>query len=479
MAGDDRELNHDLDSSTCDAKVTMTQISTYSDGAAAAGETKDQVKGPISRAFSFLTGWPKRHRGWVILIIVAAAYYPMFGRGSDTAPFYADAGRCILRGEPLLDCLPAYPYQPALAVFVVPLSFLPVVLERVVWYVICVGSLVITVRLAEAIAERLYPGATRGQNLFWLRAIVLVTCGKHILDVLTYASHDPLALAMMTFAIWALFTGREALGGAWLAVAAAIRASPLIFFPYLVLKRRFLACLSFIVVFLAVSFLPDVIGAIRGTHTGYLTDWVKQIVSPAMVPGTSTKLVFWEIWNGQNLYNQSLRGLVNRFAPGPVFGLNPTTILIVVDSVFALVLAALLIGSPRRKEYVAIDGAVLLIATLALSPMTSRYHYIFVLPPVIFATAATIADPRMRKLGTWVLTVSFLLRAGTSNDLAGKIITDIAYAYGFMPMGAIALYIAFAAMIWVWHPPGIAEGGGEADSRTRQPKSIAVAKLAE
>jgi len=143
-------------------------------------------------------------------------------------------------------------------------------------------------------------------------------------------------------------------------------------------------------------------------------------------------------------------------------------ILIVVDGAFASVLAALLIGSPRQKEYVAIDGAVLLIATLALSPMTSRYHYIFVLPPVIFATAATIADPRMRKLGTWVLTVSFLLRAGTSNDLAGKTITDIAYAYGFMPMGAIVLYIAFAAMIWVWHPPGIAEGDGEADSRARQ-----------
>ena len=452
----------------------MTQISTYSDRAAAAGQTKDQVQGPIGRAFLSLAEWLKRHRGWVILVVAAAAYYPMFGRGSDTAPFYADAGRCILRGAPLLVCLPPYPYQPALAVFVVPLSFLPVVLERLVWYVICVGSLVITMRLAEAVAERLYPGATRAQNLFWLRAIVLVTCGKHILDVLTYASHDPLALAMMTFAIWALFIGREALGGAWLAAAAAIRASPLIFLPYLVLKRRFVACLAFFVVFLAVSFLPDIIGAIRGTHTGYLTDWIRQVVGPALLPGTSTKLVFWDIWNGQNLYNQSLRGLVNRFAPGPVFGLSPTMILLIVDGAFALVLAILLIGSPRRKEYVAIDGAVLLIATLALSPMTSRYHYIFVLPPVIFATAATIADPRIRKLGTWVLAVSFLLRAGTSNDLAGKTITDIAYAYGFMPVGAIVLYIVFAAMIWVWQPPGIAKGGSEADSRATQPKSIAV-----
>jgi hypothetical protein len=441
----------------------MTQFSVYSDAANAAEQTQDRISGPIGRGFLSLVEWVKLHRGWIILIIVAAAYYPWFGRGSDTAPFYADAGRCILRGEPLLACLPAFPYQPVLAVFVVPLSFFPVVLERVIWYAICVGSLVITVRFAEAIAERLYPGATRGQNLFWLRTIVLVTCAKHIIDVLTYASHDPLALALMTFAIWALFIGREAVGGAWLAIAAAIRASPLIFLPYLMLKRRLVACLAFVVTFLAVSFLPDMIGALRGTHTGYLADWVAQVVSPALVPGTTTKLVFWDIWNGHNLFNQSLRGLVNRFAPGPVYGLSPTAILIIVDGLFALVLGVLLVTSPRRKEYVAIDGAVLLIAMLVLSPMTSRYHYIFVLPPVIFVTAATIADPRMRKLGTWVLAISFLLRAGTSNDIAGQTITDFAYAYGFMPIGAIVLYVAFAAMTWVWHPPGIADQGDPAD----------------
>ena len=77
------------------------------------------------------------------------------------------------------------------------------------------------------------------------------------------------------------------------------------------------------------------------------------------------------------------------------------------------------------------------------------------LPAVILATAATIADPRMRRLGTSVLVVSFLLRAGTSNDIAGQRLTDFAYTYGFMPLGAIALYIIFGAILWAWHPPGL------------------------
>jgi hypothetical protein len=447
----------------------MTQTSAYparsSDAAAASSRTSVHLRSGLAR----LQPWSD----WIVLIVTAAALYPMFGRSSDMGPFYSAAARCVLHGEALLSCLPQYPYQPALAIFFIPIAFLPAVLQRLIWYVVFVGCLVLAVRLTEAIAERLYPGSTRGQNLFWLRTIMLITCGKHFLDVITYASHDPLSLALIMLGTWALFNGREAVGGLWLAVAAAIRASPLIYLPYLILKRRLVACGVFIIALLGVSMIPDIIGALRGGYTGHLSDWLGQVVGPALVPGNASKLVFWDIWNGTNLYNQSLRGLINRFATGPVFGLTPTTILIVVDGIFAAIVGVLLLISPRRKEYVAIDTAVLVIAMLALSPMTSRYHYIFVLPAVILATAATMSDPRLRTLGTSVLVASFLLRAGTSNDIAGQRLTDFAYTYGFMPLGAIALYIIFGAILWVWHPPGLSAAERDetdnAPARTSRP----------
>ena len=443
----------------------MTQTSAYparsSDAAAASSGTSVLLRSGLAR----LQPWSD----WIVLIVTAAALYPMFGRSSDMGPFYSAAARCVLNGESLLSCLPQYPYQAALAVFFIPLAYLPPVLQRLIWYVIFVGCLVIAVRLTEAIAERLYPGSTRGQNLFWLRTIMLITCGKHFLDVITYASHDPLSLALIMFGTWALFNGREAAGGAWLAVAAAIRASPLIYLPYLILKRRLVACIVFIAVLFGVSLIPDIIGALRGGYTGHLTEWLGQVVGPALMPGNSSKLVFWDIWNGANLYNQSLRGVINRFATSPVFGLTPTMILIVVDGIFAVIVGVLLLMSPRRREYVPIDTAVLLIAMLALSPMSSRYHYIFVLPAVILATAATMTDPRIRTLGTYVLVASFLLRAGTSNDVAGQRLTDFAYTYGFMPLGAIALYIIFAAILWVWRPPGLSAADDKAAS-VRQPR---------
>src|SRR5262249_50096692 len=163
---------------------------------------------------------------------------------------------------------------------------------------------------------------------FWLRTIMLVTCGKHFLDVVTYASHDPLSLALIMFATWALFNGREAAGGLWLAVAAAIRASPLIYLPYLILKRRLLAIVVFSVAFLCSSLTPEPTGAAPGGYPRPSTAWLRQIVGPALLPCTSSNLVFLDSWNGAYLCNQSLLRVIKRFATAPPFGLTSSMDLI-------------------------------------------------------------------------------------------------------------------------------------------------------
>jgi hypothetical protein len=396
-----------------------------------------------------MTGLLKRNSGWIALVVVAALYYRSFGKGIDSVVLYAAAGRCVWHAQTLLPCAPMFSYQPALAALFIPLAAVPAVLQRPVWYVLSIGSLVLTMRLAEAMAARLYPGATCGRNLIWLRAASLLVCSKHILDVLNYEAYEAPALAIMTFGTWALTVGRDACSGFVLGAAAALRATPLIYLPYLAIKRRALACVVFLAAFVALSFLPDAIGALKGGHVGYFDDWAREVAAPAMTPGNAAKLAFWNNWNGDNLNNQSLRGLVNRFATAPVFGLSPKVILLLVDAAFAAAAGTLLLLSPRERKYVAIDGAVLLIAQLALSPMTSRYHFIFILPGVVLVVAAIICDRRMRLFGSVVLAASFILLTGTSNDLVGGQVSEFAYRYGFWIEGAVLLLAAFAAMLWL------------------------------
>jgi Glycosyltransferase family 87 len=402
--------------------------------------------------------WLRKRSGWIALILLAAIYYPLFGKGVRGLTFYVQAGQCILSDQPLIACAPGYSYSPALAVLVIPIGFAPAALQELIWYVICVGSLVITVRLAEAMAGRLYPGATLGRHLIWLRAVTLGFCAKHILDVLNYEAYDAPALAMIMLGVWTLTAGREARSGFWLGAATAVRATPLIFLPYLVVRRRYLAAAVFVVALFALAVLPDLIGALRGGHIEYLRDWVLRVASPALLPGHAEELPFWNSWTGPFLDNQSLRGLVNRFAQGPVSGLSPTLILLAVDAVFALLPAALVLLTPRDSKRAAIDGAVLLIATLALAPMTSRYHFVFVLPAVALIAAAVLNDPRMRVPGSLVLAASFILLTGTSNDLVGRRLTEFAYLYGFMVWGAAVLLVALAIMTWIFPPPGLAAG---------------------
>jgi hypothetical protein len=151
-------------------------------------------------------------------------------------------------------------------------------------------------------------------------------------------------------------------------------------------RRRYLAAAVFFVALFAFALLPDLVGAPRGGHTEYLHDWMLGVASPALLPGHAENLPFWNSWTGPYLDNQSLRGLVNRFAQGAVLGLSPTLILLAIDAAFALLPAAFL--SPPDNKRAAIDGAVLLIAPLALAPMTSRYHFVFVLPAVALIAAA-------------------------------------------------------------------------------------------
>jgi hypothetical protein len=94
----------------------MTQTSAHPDAA-------DRIVASSRRSFPFRSAverlWP--WSDWIVLVVTAAALYPMFGRSSDMGPFYGAAARCV---------------------------------------------------------------ATRGQNVFWLRTIMLITCGKHFLDVM-------------------------------------------------------------------------------------------------------------------------------------------------------------------------------------------------------------------------------------------------------------------------------------------------------
>ena len=196
-----------------------------------------------------------------------------------------------------------------------------------------------------------------------------------------------------------------------MAFAAAIKAAPLIFLPYLLVKKRFAAAGAFTVVMLAVSYAPDIFFTPQGGAHGYFHTWLCEVAGASLgVKADAAKQAFWA---GANPLNHSLRGAVSLQIDEVAQAALHKTVLLGIELVFIVFAAALIMLRKARADMIGIDGSILLIAMLMLSPMTSRSHYIFLVLPYTLLTMVMLRDQSTRALGAIVLAVSFVLLTAT------------------------------------------------------------------
>lgn len=401
-----------------------------------------------------------RCAGWIAFAVAAIAYYPRYAKNVVNLTVYVKGAACLWDGRAMLDCAPDFTYPPAVALSVLPLVSIAPETRLVVWYVLSLLALIACIALCERLAARLYPGAIADKRLIVLRPLLLALSLKFVLVVLNYQSYDLMVFALILLGLEALARRREAAAGAALALAAAVKATPLIVLPYLVVKRRFTAAAILAAGLLVCSLLPDLVSAARGMRSDYVQNWIGQVAGPALTPGGQSGLHFWQGWMGPSLDNLSLRGVLNRLAPEPVLGVPPRAILGLALLATASALAVVILRSPRRDEFVGVDGAVLLIGMLALSPISSRYHFILLMLPYAVILASAMCEPRLRALAVRTLAASFVLVTGTSNDVVGQTVAEFAHAHGFMLFGALILLVPLAAMVGLGRADEALPGAG-------------------
>ena len=152
-------------------------------------------------------------------------------------------------------------------------------------------------------------------------------------------------------------------------------------------------------------------------------------------------------WTGSNVLNHSLRGAVSLNIDEMTQHALHHAVLYAVDGAFVVVVATLIVLTPRGKPSIALDGSLLLISMLMLSPMTSRSHYVVLLLPYMTLLALAFRDDWTAKLGYAVLALSFVLVTLTSNDVVGRTVSAWAYSHSFLVLGTLVLLIYFAAII--------------------------------
>jgi hypothetical protein len=360
----------------------------------------------LNTEFARAWGHPQRDRWlWLGFLLVAALYYVFhFYRHPGGFELYRHAADCVWTGQVLQACEPPFTYPPAFALVMVPFVAVPSWLGLLLWYAITLVCTVWCCRLCEELAVRLFPGEWTNPQREWLRLFAILLSLKFILAVYENQAYDLLVLPLILSGILAVRDGREVSGAIWLAAAAALKVTPLIFLPYLLFKGRLGAAGIFVIALGILSFLPDVFFHPQGAAHGYFLTWVREVAAASLFNDASgTKLAFWD---GANPYNISLRGAVAIAIAGTPYDF--LFWLRAVQLAFIVGMAGMFIAG-RRAKAVPIEGALLIMSALMLAPMTSRTHYVGLLLPYYLIVATLIRSRIAGWIGITALVLSFAL----------------------------------------------------------------------
>jgi hypothetical protein len=235
---------------------------------------------------------------WLFVALAAAAYYPRFVKLPAGMETYPQAASCLWHGQMLQACDPGFTYPPFFALVMQPFAPMPLWLRDSVWYGVTLAATIGAFKLSETIAGRSLATPLQRAELVWLRFFALLLSAKLILAVFENQAYDALVLVAVLCGLSALSEDRP--------LAAALKATPLIFLPYL-WKRYFAAAASFVLVYATASLLPDVLFTPFGAH-GYFSTWLSEVAGPSL--GINPAAAPFAFWDGANILNHSLRGAV-------------------------------------------------------------------------------------------------------------------------------------------------------------------------
>lgn len=378
-------------------------------------------------------------------LIAVSAYYLRFIKEDGGLKAYPAAAQCMLRGETPLHCESGLSaYHPIVALLAVPMVAMPIWLREIFWYLVLIGTLFASLRLCEILVRRLFPGNWTERELAHFRILTFLLSLKFILAVLENQSHDSIALTFILLGILALLSERSVLAGASLATAAALKVTPLIFLPYLLVKRRFAAAATFAGVYVFITLLPDML--LPPKESWHSVVWVREVLLGPFF-GDPTKLKY-TFWINDSPMNQSLRAALARiFGAGE--GTQFATALHIVAGLYIFSVGAAMLKSVNNNRLIAVDGALLIISALLLSPVSSQSHFIGLMLPYSILAAVLIKDRPSRVFNTAGLLASFILLTATSNDLVGRPFTGWALWHSLPVLGTLILGVQLGVLIWL------------------------------
>jgi hypothetical protein len=381
----------------------------------------------------------------ILLLIGVALYYFRFSLHPDGMTLYPKAAACMLNGQPIGSCSPGFTYPPLFGFVVIPFVFLPMWLRNVLWYAVLIGCTYGSFRLTESLVCQSLGIQFDKQDLTRFRLISLALVLNFVLADLENQAYDVLVLFCLLVGLTGLTKEKPVLSIIGFGLGAALKATPLLFFPYILFRKGWKLFTLCVLCYLTLSLLPDLFLRVEDGLTTYYGNWIRQVALQPFFPGDSGGM--GRFWEGENNLNQSLRAFVYRITLGMHIQQHFIPVLYGVYGLCLFYMLWVFSRSCKFHNCVVLDGALLIIGMLLLSPMSSKSNFVALMLPFMMMTAYMMTDPRLRKGLILASVVSCALNNLTSKDLVGRQLSVMAGYGGSVTLGTITIALAIGYLV--------------------------------
>jgi len=383
-----------------------------------------------------------RSRAVIGLLLVAAIMgfgIPFVTRmRSEWDTVFVRTAEHLLAGRDIYAQPDGYTYPPFQAFLAVPFAMMPTTANRIAFYGLNLVCLYWLFRSATKLAGGFtIVGAAAG-------AMFAFHCYAH-------QQTDIISAALVLGGCSYFARGKSLAAATLFGLGAAMKCTPLLFAPYLLVKGKPVAATWLILIAIGANLLPDAIH--RPAEGTWVSKWYEMYLAPMTRPEYSPG-----VWASDIIYNQSLVGAMKRWTSTTwsvvehkvemraiPASMPPGEMKRLLVGCFAglgaLALAAIILGR-RSERSIAWECGMVVSAMLLMSPMSSVPHFAtLLLPGLLFAQMY-----RERRT-TYILIFGTILLLGalaTNKDLIGSKNYTIGLWYGSAMWCAIASFFGCA-----------------------------------
>jgi len=387
---------------------------------------------------------------WAVIGLALVFHYPTFSTGYGGTSIFLLAGDCMLQGKPLADCSPGYSYPPFFALFMIPLSLLPLWAGKLAWYGVVIATTYGCFRICERLTVESF-GLTR-KELTWVRLFTVILSFKFVMAVFANQAYDSLVFFFLLVGLYGLSKSRDFLGASGLAAAAALKATPLLMLLYPLLHRRWKLFALGVGLCAGLSFLPDVLFPPSPPNAGYLRTWLVGFAGGGLF-GTRPAEGYAQFFQGSDHLNQSLKTFVYRLVdprnlPWGDFTGQVQVILYAVYLVYCLAALAIILRSAKMEGAHLWGASVVVISMLMLSPISSKSHFVALLLPYMAIVACLLKHRELWARAVPLLAASFVLNLAASRFPAGRGLSMKMLSLGSITIATLLLLAVVAVIVF-------------------------------